>query len=252
MKLWKIPLRRVLSTRSSNDAKTLVLTAVRHGETDNNKEQRLQGQSDAILNGSGVKQAILAGHALRYTPFDIAYSSDLKRAKTTCQYIIEGNKRSKISVNDIIEDELIKERDFGELENLLFSQFVSMAKKANLELSDVDPARGESLLQVRERGRAFLINKVIKDALQVEHDRPSVLMVSHGLLLRELFIIFFEEMKCSLPPHGHHHPGDHLLMMLQKNTSWSRFELDIKASDDGVILGLRCLDLYNINHLNGN
>ena len=72
---------------------------------------------------------------------------------------------------------------------------------------------------------------------------PHVLMVSHGGLLRELFIILFDEMGCSLPTDAN--PGDH--KKLSKNTSWSRFQLDIK---DDMITKVKCSDLQNAEHLN--
>ena len=54
---------------------------VRHGETDYNRQGIVQGQIDTPLNEAGVEQARLAADALEDTPFEVAYSSDLQRAR---------------------------------------------------------------------------------------------------------------------------------------------------------------------------
>ena len=54
---------------------------VRHGETDHNRQGIVQGQLDTPLNEAGVEQARLAADALEDTPFEVAYSSDLQRAR---------------------------------------------------------------------------------------------------------------------------------------------------------------------------
>lgn len=53
---------------------------VRHGETDENKQGVMQGHLDTRLNDTGIKQAHLAGQALKDIQFDIAFTSDLERA----------------------------------------------------------------------------------------------------------------------------------------------------------------------------
>ena len=58
------------------------------GETDANRERRLQGQIDTMLNDLGERQAHAAGQVLKDVRFDKAYSSDLKRAKNTCRYFL--------------------------------------------------------------------------------------------------------------------------------------------------------------------
>ena len=64
-------------------------------------ERRLQGQIDTPLNETGELQAKAAGQALRSLRFDKAYSSDLKRAKNTCAFILDANVKSSITSKDI-------------------------------------------------------------------------------------------------------------------------------------------------------
>jgi len=53
---------------------------VRHGETDANRTRIIQGHLDIPLDTVGVGQAISLANALREVVFDLALSSDLKRA----------------------------------------------------------------------------------------------------------------------------------------------------------------------------
>ena len=80
---------------------------VRHGETFWNKDKRLQGQTDSLLNAKGKAQARAAAkwfaefgaapspdsddqHPPRATPFAAIYSSDLTRAVWTAQPIADA------------------------------------------------------------------------------------------------------------------------------------------------------------------
>ena len=56
------------------------LYIVRHGETDWNKERRIQGQADIPLNGFGRHLAEETGKGLSDIAFDICISSPLSRA----------------------------------------------------------------------------------------------------------------------------------------------------------------------------
>lgn len=67
---------------------------VRHGRTYLNKYHRLQGWSDAPLIPEGVEGAHVMGQALADYDFDLAASSDLKRASDTRQIIVSENKHA--------------------------------------------------------------------------------------------------------------------------------------------------------------
>lgn len=64
---------------------------VRHGQTYINRYNKMQGWCDTPLTDQGIKGADEAGKALKDIPFDIALSSDLKRASDTCDIIIKHN-----------------------------------------------------------------------------------------------------------------------------------------------------------------
>ena len=70
----------------------MLLYFIRHGQTDWNKDMRMQGQSDIPLNGNGRESAIEAGKTLANTHIDLAFSSPLKRCKGNGRACI-GRKR---------------------------------------------------------------------------------------------------------------------------------------------------------------
>ena len=88
------------------------LVLVRHGQTDWNIGKLAQGQCDIPLNATGIKQANEARDKLAGYDFNTRYSSPLSRAAETAK-IICGDQ-------PIIYDDLLKERAFGEYEDLGF------------------------------------------------------------------------------------------------------------------------------------
>ena len=85
---------------------------IRHGETDYNKSRRIQGQCDIELNNCGRELAKITAQALKDVPFDLVFTSPLKRAKETAEIIV-GDRQIPV-----IEDVRIREISFGEYEGL--------------------------------------------------------------------------------------------------------------------------------------
>ena len=67
-----------------------ILFLFRHGETDWNREGRLQGHTDTPLNATGLAQAEALSERLRPHRLDAVLSSDLARAWTTGQIVAEA------------------------------------------------------------------------------------------------------------------------------------------------------------------
>uniref|UniRef100_A0A8D0HNU8 Fructose-2,6-bisphosphatase TIGAR n=1 Tax=Sphenodon punctatus TaxID=8508 RepID=A0A8D0HNU8_SPHPU len=130
------------------------LTVVRHGETRYNKEKILQGQGvDEPLSNTGFKQAEAAGVFLSNVKFTHVFESDLIRAKQTAAKILEKNKYCK----DIITkyDAKLRERKYGVAEGRPLSDLRAMAKAAGEQCPSFTPSGGETLAEVRVRGKDF-------------------------------------------------------------------------------------------------
>ncbi len=83
---------------------------VRHGETDWNVQKKIQGQTDIPLNKNGEKQAKQLAKKFAGIKFDLAFSSDLLRAKATAEIITMERKLA------VEMTKALRERTFGDLE----------------------------------------------------------------------------------------------------------------------------------------
>lgn len=93
------------------------LVLVRHGESEWNKENRFTGWKDVDLSEKGVEEAKSAGKLLKeegYT-FDQGFTSFLKRAIKTQNYILEGLDELWIPVEKSWK---LNERHYGALQGL--------------------------------------------------------------------------------------------------------------------------------------
>lgn len=90
---------------------------VRHGQTDWNKEKVMQGQTDIPLNETGKEQAREQGKKLKDIVFDYVYCSPLTRTRQTLENL---NIKSK---TEVIFDDRLKERNYGEFEKTPKSSF---------------------------------------------------------------------------------------------------------------------------------
>lgn len=154
---------------------------VRHGQTIWNVEKRFQGLSDSPLTELGITQAKLLGEKLKDIKFDKFYSTSLKRAYDTANYI-KGNREQKVEIfDDFVEISMgdmegIKQEDFKKLypeqvKNFFFNQL------------EYDPSSfgGESFLEVRER-----VIRGLNKFIELNKNYERVLVVSHGATLKTL------------------------------------------------------------------
>ena len=79
---------------------------VRHGETDWNKDRKIQGQVNISLNEFGRHLARETAKGLKEIPFAVCFTSPLDRARETAEIILEGREVP------VIEDERIIEMGF--------------------------------------------------------------------------------------------------------------------------------------------
>ena len=74
---------RLLPGDKIQKGKKMKLYIIRHGETSWNKQKKLQGQRDIMLNDAGIRLAELTGEGMKDIDFDLVISSPLIRAKQT-------------------------------------------------------------------------------------------------------------------------------------------------------------------------
>lgn len=104
---------------------------VRHGETDWNKTGITQGHTDTLLNDLGEEQAKQAAEEFKSFTFDLAFSSDLLRAKRTTEIIALEHTLT------VTATKLLRERNFGSLTGKPY-QMVMEHNKLMLSLNEVE------------------------------------------------------------------------------------------------------------------
>ncbi|MBX9717325.1 MAG: histidine phosphatase family protein, partial [Microbacteriaceae bacterium] len=90
-----------------------VFALVRHGETDWNRERRIQGSTDIPLNDTGREQARATGALLSSRRWTALVASPLSRAAETAKIIGEH-----VGLGDPELEQRLAERDYGEAEGL--------------------------------------------------------------------------------------------------------------------------------------
>ena len=127
---------------------------LRHGQTNNNKEGRMQGRVDIPLNEVGRAQARCAAQRLKGIGFDAVYSSPLSRAVETAQ-IVTG-----LPVQEINIEPRAIELGFGIWENRLHAELEKETEQFDILWDKADqyvPPRGaEALEDLLARVRAML------------------------------------------------------------------------------------------------
>lgn len=148
------------------------LCIARHGETDWNVEQRVQGHTDIPLNTKGRAQAEALATTLADERFDAIYSSDLKRALETATPVATANRLPIQSLT------ALRERSFGLFEGLTRSEmktrFPEMFAIYHRREPDFALPGGESI-----NAFAMRVQHVLTDIVQ-RHTNGTVLIITHG------------------------------------------------------------------------
>lgn len=154
---------------------------VRHGQTVWNVEKRFQGLSDSPLTDLGITQAKLLGEKLKDINFDKFYSTSLKRANDTANYI-KGKREQEVEIfDDFIEISM------GDMEGMQHEEFKKLypkqVKNFFFNQLEYDPTlyHGESFIELRER-----VIKGLNKFVELNRKYERVLVVSHGATLKTL------------------------------------------------------------------
>lgn len=143
------------------------LFLVRHGETDWNRQRRIQGRTDIPLNATGREQARATGMRLAGREWDGIAASPLARARETAELIA-----AEVGLG---EPELIPslvERDYGEAEGM---DWIEVDRRFG---HDAPVPGRESRREVAERVVPALLE------LAAAHPHDALIVVSHGGAIR--------------------------------------------------------------------
>ena len=139
---------------------------IRHGQTDWNRDHRLQGSSDIPLNDTGREQAHQAAELLRGGGWQVIVSSPLLRARETAQIIADD---LELELGPAYHD--LIERDYGPLEGMSDEEILE-------RFPNRDYPGAEPLASVVSRGTAALAT------ISHDHRDRDVMIVCHGTIIR--------------------------------------------------------------------
>ena len=147
------------------------LYVTRHGQTDANLQQRVQGQGDTPLNATGLAQAGELADYFAGKQVDAIVSSDLPRARQTAELLAE---RLKIPVSYHPE---LRARRMGDYENKTHAELVAADpenfKRLKHDPDFVPPGGGESTRMLLSRMAPFI------QATAEAHRGGAVIILSH-------------------------------------------------------------------------
>ena len=119
----------------------LKIYLIRHGETEWNRESRIQGREDVPLCAQGLEQAQGLAEAFRGVRLAAVLTSPLSRARTTAERI------GKAAGAPVIPEADLTERDFGSVSGKVVDIFNPEKYASDLEPLDDVAARALAVLR---------------------------------------------------------------------------------------------------------
>lgn len=191
-----------LTTGATNKMKTLYF--IRHGQTLFNILNKVQGASDSPLTEPGKSSAVHLGEAFKAqnVPFDIAYTSDLGRARNTAQLMIQHSNHPDVP---LIETEELREVSFGSYEggsnDTLWREATREYKKLLVSEASPDEDKIHVLASIKELDKlhfaesfddvAQRVQRILDQAISTNH--THILLFSHGLFIDCVLYILSEK-----------------------------------------------------------
>lgn len=166
--IWLAALLVAQGARAAPDD-VLRIYVARHGQTDWNKEGRLQGQKDIPLNDTGRAQARELAARMAGVPLDAIYTSALQRSRQTAEPL-QGRA-------PILALPGLNEQSLGAFEGVSRDE-KDRERRAEYERREKNPDDtldgGESTHQHLARVTSAL------ETIRKDHPRGNVLIVAHG------------------------------------------------------------------------
>ena len=145
------------------------LYLVRHGETVDNANQIMQGQTQGELNANGIHQAEQVREEWREKPLDVVIASDLKRSVDTATIIAENHHL------EVQTTPLLRERDWGDFTGRFIPDLKGETWPDNVEtLENLLSRAGEFITYVKET-----------------YPGKKVLAVGHGIINKAIQAVYY-------------------------------------------------------------
>jgi Fructose-2,6-bisphosphatase len=149
---------------------------VRHCEATGNFERTFQGSTDSDITENGKIQGEIVADRFKNIHYDYIYSSPLKRAFKTAQYV---NKHHEL---EIIKDDGLIEVSGGHWEGMPWKEIPNLFPEEAYNWAhkpwDFHPQGGESMKQVYDRIWETIL-KIVK-----KHQNKTICIASHGGVIR--------------------------------------------------------------------
>ena len=146
-----------------------VLYLVRHGETVDNANQIMQGQTQGELNENGLRQARELSESWKDREIDVVLASDLKRSMDTARIIAEPHQL------EVLTTPLLRERDWGSFTG----RFIPSLK------GEVWPDDIETLENLLSRAGEFITY------VKTTFPGKKVLAVGHGIINKAIQAVYY-------------------------------------------------------------
>ena len=146
-----------------------VLYLVRHGETVDNANQIMQGQTQGELNENGLRQARELSESWKDREIDVVLASDLKRSMDTARIIAEPHQL------EVLTTPLLRERDWGGFTG----RFIPSLK------GEVWPDDIETLENLLSRAGEFITY------VKTTFPGKKVLAVGHGIINKAIQAVYY-------------------------------------------------------------
>lgn len=146
--------------------------AIRHGITDWNKQELIQGATDIPLAEEGRAAAKKIAAEIDLGLYDAIYASPMKRAYETAEIIVDGRRK-------IQTDSRLVERKFGDYEGEKI-EFGIIEKMWNYSI-DSGELGMERLSELLSRVSDFV------EDVKIKHPNQDVLIITHACVIKALY-----------------------------------------------------------------
>lgn len=154
------------------------LYLVRHGETVDNVNRIMQGQTQGMLTDNGREQAHVVAREMEDKKIDAFVSSDLRRAVDTCVIIARPHGCG------VVTTKLLRERDWGGFTGRYIPDLKDAAWPDDIESVDA----------LKERAGRFL------EYIRSQYPSETVLAVGHGIINKAIQSVFYGKEMKDIPP----------------------------------------------------